>query len=37
MFNWTYCDRKSQLSEILTKPLNPRVVVIFLHLVKISD
>ena len=24
MFNGTNCDRKSQLSEILTEPLNPR-------------
>ena len=25
MFNRTNCDRKSQLSKILTEPLNPRV------------
>ena len=24
MFNRSYCDRKSQLSGILTEPLNPR-------------
>ena len=24
MFNGSNCDRKSQLSEILTEPLNPR-------------
>ena len=24
MCNRTYCDRKSQLPEILTEPLNPR-------------
>ena len=24
MFNGLNCDRKSQLSEILTEPLNPR-------------
>ena len=26
MFNGSNCDRKSQLSGILTEPLNPRVV-----------
>ena len=25
MFNGSNCDRKSQLSGILTEPLNPRV------------
>ena len=24
MFNWSNCDRKSELSRILTEPLNPR-------------
>ena len=24
MFDWSNCDRKSQLSGILTEPLNPR-------------
>ena len=24
MYNGSYCDQKSQLSEILTEPLNPR-------------
>ena len=24
MFNWSNCDRNSQLSRILTEPLNPR-------------
>ena len=24
MYNWSNCDRKSQLPEILTEPLNPR-------------
>ena len=24
MFNGSNCDRKSQISEILTEPLNPR-------------
>ena len=23
MYRWSNCDRKSQLSEILTEPLNP--------------
>ena len=29
MFNGSDCDRKSQLSGILTEPLNPRVELIF--------
>jgi len=24
MYNWSNCDRKSQLSDILTEPLNLR-------------
>ena len=28
MFNGSNCDRKSQLSEILTEPLNPRAAAI---------
>ena len=30
MFKGLNCDRKSQLSEILTEPLNPRVLVMYL-------
>ena len=36
MFNGSNCDRKSQLSGILTEPLNPRVSGSKGHTVKIS-
>ena len=29
MYNGSNCDRKSQLSEILTEPLNPRGHLVF--------
>ena len=31
MFNGSNCDRKSQLSEILTEPLNPRDIYIYIY------
>jgi len=29
MFNGSNCDRKSQLSGVLTEPLNPRVFIYY--------
>ena len=29
MYNGSYCDQKSQLSEIFTEPLNPRELFFF--------
>ena len=33
MFNGSNCDRKSQLSRILTEPLNPRAPVLVKNMV----